>query len=35
MLGRLGQKVWDQDVVNEMAKALGVSPPASPTPASK
>jgi hypothetical protein len=27
-VGRMGQKVWDQDVVNEMAKALGVSPPA-------
>ena len=26
-VGRMGQKVWDQDVVNEMAKALGVSPP--------
>ncbi len=33
MLGRLGQKVWDQDVVNEMAKALGVAPPAAPAAA--
>ncbi len=33
MLGRMGQKVWDQDVVNEMAKALGVNPP--PTPPAK
>ena len=27
-VGHMGQKVWDQDVVNEMAKALGVDPPA-------
>jgi len=32
-VGRMGQKVWDQDVVNEMAKALGVSPPAAPAAA--
>jgi len=32
-VGRMGQKFWDQDVVNEMAKALGVSPPAAPAAA--
>jgi hypothetical protein len=32
-VGRMGQKVWDQDVVNEMAKSLGVSSPAAATPA--
>jgi hypothetical protein len=32
-VGHMGQKVWDQDVVNEMAKALGVAPPAPPPPA--
>ena len=32
-VGRMGQKVWDQEVVNEMAKALGVTPPAAPAAA--
>ena len=27
-VGRAGQKVWDQQVLEEMSKVLGVSPPA-------
>lgn len=33
-VGRAGQKVWDQQVLEEMAKVLGVSAPAAPTSAS-
>jgi hypothetical protein len=32
-VGHMGQKIWDQDVVNEMAKALGVDAPAGAAPA--
>jgi hypothetical protein len=31
--GRAGQKVWDQQVLEEMSKVLGVSPPAGATAA--
>jgi len=29
-VGRAGQKVWDQQVLEEMSKVLGVSPPTAP-----
>lgn len=31
--GRAGQKVWDQQIIEEMSKSLGVSPPAAPAAA--
>jgi hypothetical protein len=31
--GRAGQKVWDQQILEEMSKSLGVSPPAPPAAA--
>jgi len=32
-VGRAGQKVWDQQILEEMAKVLGVSAPAAPAAA--
>ena len=32
-VGRAGQKVWDQQIVDEMSKVLGVSTPAAPATA--
>jgi hypothetical protein len=32
-VGRAGQKVWDQQIVEEMSKVLGVSVPAAPASA--
>jgi hypothetical protein len=29
-VGRAGQKVWDQQILEEMSKVLGVAPPAAP-----
>ena len=32
-VGRAGQKVWDQQILDEMSKSLGVSAPVAPTAA--